>query len=372
MKNKVVLLTSANFFTISKFRYTLISKLIKNGCRVILFSSYDSMSHNSMKRLKNIGAICIETGNGRGSYSLFEALKYIKGYLAILKKYQVDVAINFTLMPMIFGGIVCQLKNLRFVSVVTGLGSQYHRSSIARKVLKFAYKIIVSRSNQTWFVSRSDANIGLQELNLPPDKVKIAYGSGVDVQQFFTKVKNNKSSQPMEIMQMGRIRLDKGIEDFISLSHKLKNNNGFFMTLMGGFDDNQAVKILVNDAVDKGQITKKDFQYDNIECLRSADILLLCSRHEGMPTIILEAMANGVIPVSSNLPVISELNNMGASILSYVMGDVESLWSVISKIEQLTSEDQDKILASNYKFVSEYFQKDKIANIQYNFLSELI
>ena len=144
------------------------------------------------------------------------------------------------------------------------------------------------------------------------------------------------------------------------------------MTLMGGFDDNQAVKILVNDAVDKGQITKKDFQYDNIECLRSADILLLCSRHEGMPTIILEAMANGVIPVFSNLPVISELNNMGASILSYVMGDVESLWSVISKIEQLTSEDQDKILASNYKFVSEYFQKDKIANIQYNFLSELI
>jgi len=372
MKNKVVLLTSANFFTISKFRYTLISKLIENGCRVILFSSNDSMSHDSIKLLKNIGAICIETGNSRGSYSLFEALKYIRGYLAILKRYQVDVVINFTLMPMIFGGIVCQLKKLKFISVVTGLGSQYHGSSITRKILKLFYKVSVSRSNQIWFVSQSDANIGLQNLNLPSDKIRIAYGSGVEVQQNFNNIKNRKFIQPINIMYMGRIRKDKGIEDFISLSRKLKNKNKFSMTLMGSFDDNQSIKNLVNNAVDQGLIIKKDFQYDNIKCLQSADILLLCSRHEGMPTVILEAMANGVIPVSSNLPVISELNNMGAKILSYVMGDVESLQLVIGKIEQLTPEEQNEIITSNYKFVSENFKKDKIANIQYKFLSELI
>ena len=171
---------------------------------------------------------------------------------------------------------------------------------------------------------------------------------------------------------MGRIRKDKGIEDFIALSYKLKDKGGFSMALMGGFDDNQTVKNLVNNAVDKGLITKKDFQYDNIKYLQAADILLLCSRHEGMPTVILEAMANGVIPVSSNLPVISELNNMGAKILSYVMGDIESLQSAIGKIEQLTPEERSKMIVSNYKFVLENFQKDKIANIQYQFLSELM
>ena len=64
MKNSTVLLTSANFFTIAKFRYALVSKLISNGCKVVLYSSDDEMSQNSIFKLEQLGAICIKTGNG--------------------------------------------------------------------------------------------------------------------------------------------------------------------------------------------------------------------------------------------------------------------------------------------------------------------
>lgn len=112
VKNSTILLTSANYFTIAKFRYSFISKLISSGYKVVLYSSYDDMSLNSIEALEKIGAICIKTGSSRGSYSLSEAIKYVTGYIKILSKYSVDASINFTLMPMILGGLICRFKKL--------------------------------------------------------------------------------------------------------------------------------------------------------------------------------------------------------------------------------------------------------------------
>ena len=52
--------------------------------------------HDSIKKIEGLGAICIKTGTVRGSYSVFEAIKYIVGYINILRKYSIDIAINFT------------------------------------------------------------------------------------------------------------------------------------------------------------------------------------------------------------------------------------------------------------------------------------
>ena len=125
---------------------------------------------------------------------------------------------------------------------------------------------------------------------------------------------------------MGRIRKDKGIEDFIALANQLSSDNRFSLALMGSMDSSdEYIHTLVNQASEDGLITRIDFNYDNMQYLRSADVLLLCSKHEGMPTVILESMANFVIPIAANLPVIDELNNMGARIYSYTSGNIESL-----------------------------------------------
>ena len=87
MKDSTVLLTSANYFTIAKFRYSFVSKLIEHGYKVVLYASEDNMSDSSVEKLEGLGAVCIRTGNGRGSYSVFESIKYIVGYINILRKY---------------------------------------------------------------------------------------------------------------------------------------------------------------------------------------------------------------------------------------------------------------------------------------------
>ena len=373
VNNSTVLLTSANYFTIAKFRYSFISKLISSGHKVVLYSSYDDMSHDSIKKLEGLGAVCIKTGNSRGSYSVFEALKYIVGYINILRKYSVDIAINFTLMPMIFGGIICWINKLRFISVITGLGSQYHGYFIKRWLLKFAYSLSVKHANQIWFVSQSDAKIGMDKLHLNPNKIKVVYGAGIktnpDKNSLMEKVSANSRTQ---IIYMGRIRKDKGIEDFIALANQLSLDDRFSLVLMGSMDSSDAyINTLVNQANEDGLITRIDFNYNNMQYLHSADVLLLCSKHEGMPTVILESMANFVIPIAANIAVIDELNNMGARIYSYTSGNIESLYGKLIEIEDTTLNERERILKNNHKFVSKYFDQDAIANLQYGYFSEL-
>jgi glycosyltransferase involved in cell wall biosynthesis len=172
---------------------------------------------------------------------------------------------------------------------------------------------------------------------------------------------------------MGRIRKDKGIEDFIALANQLSSDNRFSLVLMGSMDSSdEYIHTLVNQASEDGLITRIDFNYDNMQYLRSADVLLSCSKHEGMPTVILESMANFVIPIAANLPVIDELNNMGARIYSYTSGNIESLYGKLIEIEGTSLDEREIILKNNHKFVSKYFDQDAIANLQYGYFLELV
>ena len=123
MKDSTVLLTAANYFTIAKFRYSFVSKLIEHGYKVVLYASDDNMSDSSVEKLKELGATCIKSNVSRGSYSVIEAVQYIYRYSQIVGKYSPSMVINFNLHPMVFGGLICRLRNIRYISVATGLGS---------------------------------------------------------------------------------------------------------------------------------------------------------------------------------------------------------------------------------------------------------
>jgi glycosyltransferase involved in cell wall biosynthesis len=369
VKSSTVLLTSANYFTIAKFRYSFVSKLIEHGYKVVLYASDDSMSHDSLEKLEELGATCIRSNVSRGSYSVKEAVQYIYRYSQIVRKYSPSVIINFTLQSMVFGGLICRLGNIRYISVVTGLGSQYHNNRITRAFVKLMYGLIVNYSNQVWFVSKSDARIGMDKLHINSKKIKVVYGAGIQISSNQSIMSRGDS---IKVMYMGRIRADKGIYDFVDLARRLSSNNKLSFILMGDIDSaDERINAIVNEAVKGGLFTRIDFDYNNMQYLRSANVLLLCSRHEGMPTVILEAMANNVIPVSTNLSVINELNHMGAKISTYTPGDIESLIININKIERLTSIKRNDILNNNYEFVSKYFEQDEIATLQYKYFSEL-
>ena len=43
------------------------------------------------------------------------------------------------------------------------------------------YGLIINYSNQVWFVSKSDARIGVDKLRISPKKIKVVYGAGIQI-----------------------------------------------------------------------------------------------------------------------------------------------------------------------------------------------
>jgi glycosyltransferase involved in cell wall biosynthesis len=370
LDNKTIVLSATNYFSIAKFRYSFVKKIIENKYKVILYASDDNMSDKSLEKLEELGATCIRSNVSRGSYSPIEAVRYIYRYSRVIRKFSPSIVINCSLQPMVLGGILCRFGGIKNISLVTGLGSQYHNNSFIRLLVKLSYRLIINYSSQVWFVSKSDARVGIEKLKVNPNKIKIVYGAGIQINPKLSSLDRNKN---LKIISMGRIRRDKGVKDFIDLSEKLAKDNRFSLQLMGNIDSSdEYVNSIVSQANDDGLIKRIDFKYDNVEFLRSADVLLSCSRHEGMPTVIIEAMANFVIPVAANLPVIEELNNMGAKIYSYNPGNIESLYEKLTVIEKTTLQEKEEILSNNFKFVSLFFEKEAIANLQYKYFIELV
>jgi len=366
-----ILLTSTNFFTVYKFRLALIEELTLKGFKVIVIASADDMSKDSYRLLVEKGIKCIDIGPDRGSYSFSMFLKKILIYRQIIDLHKVDICVNFTLLSNVIGGISSLQKKIRFISVVTGLGGQYHNSFISKFITIILYRLIIKKSSQIWFVSKSDATEALKYIRYSEQKSYIVYGSGIKNQEI-CKINYSKSYK-QKILYLGRIRVDKGTDDFLSLAKNLYNSNDQEFILMGKVDTkNKSLLRFLEDSIKRKYITFLNFNIGTQEVFKSSHVLVLCSKHEGMPTVLLEAMSNSLVPVSSNIPVSLELMEMGAKIYTYSPGNIDELERIIKYISNLPQKTINKILKNNFDFVNKYFNQKIIAKKQTALIETLV
>ncbi|MGH7348744.1 MAG: glycosyltransferase family 4 protein [Candidatus Rokuibacteriota bacterium] len=93
---------------------------------------------------------------------------------------------------------------------------------------------------------------------------------------------------------------------------------------------------------------------DAIELLRGSDVLLLPSRHEGLPLVALEAGAVGVPVVGSDIPGLDEIVRHGETGALHVVDDVEGMArSVVSLLADRAR--ADRLGEAGRRWVSERF-----------------
>ena len=115
-------------------------------------------------------------------------------------------------------------------------------------------------------------------------------------------------SKHLNISLIGRILEDKGINEFVKAAKLIKEDKAYKninFTLVGKFDP------LNPSSIDKDKVDK--WQGDNIidfigwvpninEYLQGVDIICLPSYREGLPHILVEAMASGLPIITTDVP----------------------------------------------------------------------
>ena len=135
---------------------------------------------------------------------------------------------------------------------------------------------------------------------------------------------------PVMISYAGKMSYSKGIPEFLNALRNLDADPSvpfFEVTLAGGCPDENLRRELDNlpsCVTWLGQI-RQDHLADVLRC---SDIFVLPSYYEGLPLVLIEAMASGAVPVSTDLPGVRpwiEANVPGQNVRFVPMPEMESI-----------------------------------------------
>ncbi|GAA0745440.1 glycosyltransferase family 4 protein [Clostridium oceanicum] len=158
------------------------------------------------------------------------------------------------------------------------------------------------------------------------DKNKIVLGgSGYNSDVFYNNYEKNKNLNDLtKIVYAGKLSFSKGVPSLINSLNLLKEKNKNFELFLAGSGTGEELDYILNlckKSKFKIHILGPIPQSDLGNLFRKSNILVLPSFYEGMPLVLIEAMACGIKIVSSDLPGLKEwmgktINNSG--IINYV------------------------------------------------------
>lgn len=153
------------------------------------------------------------------------------------------------------------------------------------------------------------------ELGCPAEKV-VVHHMGVDCGRFAPQLKQRRADEPLRLLSVGRLTEKKGIEYAIRAVAKLRDTGiPFTYTHLGGGDLQAMLEQLVRelDVSDIVHLCGPRTQDEVATALHEADVFVAPSvtaadgDAEGIPVVLMEAMAAGLPVVSTRHAAIPEL-----------------------------------------------------------------
>jgi glycosyltransferase involved in cell wall biosynthesis len=163
-----------------------------------------------------------------------------------------------------------------------------------------------------------------------------------------------KTNAKRKFVFVGRYERRKGIEELTQVIKQLLPANNFTFDFIGDITNNK--KIISENVFYHGSIS----DVSKIKkILTEADVLVCPSYSEGMPTVILEAMALGLAIIASRVGAVEEEVDATNGLL-ISPGNKEELKQAINRLIQMPSSDFELLKNNSIKKIKNNFLWDKI------------
>lgn len=160
-------------------------------------------------------------------------------------------------------------------------------------------------------VSKAISNTGDKIWNTPSKIDKVVY-TGLFLKEIpFSQ--EYKVSKPLQLLSIGRAHWIKGYDYAIKTCAILKENSiPFQYTIIGGEGDEELQFLIADHGLkDCVQLKSQVSQNEVFSMMRGSSILLMPSLDEGIPNVVVEAMAIGLPVISTDCGGVSELISNG-------------------------------------------------------------
>lgn len=234
------------------------------------------------------------------------------------------------------------LKEFGIKVVVSLRGAHINYSPLADKALAASYTTAFPKVDAFHGVSEAIC-LEAEKYGAVPQKCKVVY-SGLKLDDFRFQEKKDFGSNKIKILSVGRAHWKKGYNFALDAMKQLKDQGvDFEYRIIGG--KNEELIFQVSDLGLKEEVSlEENIPFEEVRsAMSNADALLLPSVEEGIPNVVLEAMALGTIVLSTDCGGVSEVIEDGQNGFLAPIRNSSAISEKITALTRFSQSDLDRI-----------------------------
>lgn len=209
----------------------------------------------------------------------------------------------------------------------------------------------------------SKINDVIASIPIPTSKI-VAIPTGIEEQWLNTQIKPTESKK--KFLFIGRFERRKGIEELHTALSKINDNVSFECHFIGPIPESSRLlrsNLIYHGAISDQEVIKK--------ITRNCDILLCPSYSEGMPNVIMEAMASGLAVIATNVGAVNLLvSDKNGYLLE--LKELNDLTNVINHFIVKNPSEIDLMKKHSSELIKNNFLWTSIARIHLDFFNRAV
>ena len=269
--------------------------------------------------IESAGIRLIPMPLSRGGRNPFTEWLTVWRLARILKAEQPNILHNVALKPVLYGSLAARMTGTRgVVNALAGLGHIFaleKRAWLLRQLVTIAFRFLLRRRGSVIVQNPDDLQLLLASGAVLREDVTLIRGSGVDLERF---QESPEPDGPVVVLFAARLLWDKGIGEFVEAAGPLKKRYpGTRFVVVGEPDPENHSSLDLEQLKEwqrQGLIEYWGKRNDMDAVFRQTHIVCLPSYYgEGVPKVLLEALAAARPIVTTDMPGCREVVETGAN-----------------------------------------------------------
>jgi len=296
-------------FSLLNFRGPLIADMVRKGLKVFaLAPDYDEAIRAAVRAL---GAEPVDFSLSRTGMNPVRDAADMLRLAFLLRRLKPDITLSYAIKPVIYGTLAAWLAGVsqRF-AMIEGLGyvftPQEGAEPLKRRALRRAvsmlYAIALGRTKLVFFLNKDDIDEFSKKRLVPPTKVFLLGGIGVDLDYWKPAP---PATKPVTFLLAARLLREKGIVEYAGAARLIKKKHpDTRFILLGSLDSNPGAlsESEVQQWVSDGILEWPGHVPDLRPWLAQTSVYVLPSYREGLPRSTQEAMAMARPVITADAP----------------------------------------------------------------------
>ena len=289
-------------------------------------------------RIRSEGLAFVPLPISRRGLNVFSEAAAVLALVRHYRRLRPDLVHHVTIKPVLYGSLAARAVGVpAVVNAISGLGYVFtsdDRSRLLRRVVNRVYRAALGNPRSRTILQNSDDLAMFVERGLlRRGQALVIRGSGVDCSAF--RPVPEPPGEPV-VMLPSRMLWDKGVGSFVEAARLLRGRGARArFVLVGASDDGNPTAVphaQLEAWRDEGVVEWWGARDDMPAALAEAAVVVLPSRREGLPKVLLEAAACARPMVATDVPGCREVVRPGVNGLLVPPDDGPALADAVGRL----------------------------------------